>query len=181
MMEKKSSSKKQLFHYLTLVALAIAILLADLLSKYWTHTNLPLLSYSSMEYPYGGIALFHNFFGINFSLNHATNKGAAWGIFAQFQYALVFLRLILIASLLVYLFLYNEKRSWQLPLVLIITGAIGNILDFFLYGHVIDMLHFVLWGYVFPTFNISDSAIFLGIVSLICLTYKGDSCHGRNI
>jgi len=56
------------------------------------------------------------------------------------------------------------------PFALILTGAVGNVLDYFVYGHVIDMLHFVLWTYDFPVFNIADSLITLGVAGLMGAT-----------
>lgn len=160
--------------FIFLITIALAILLLDGLTKYWTDANLPLISHGLHAYPYGGIPIFQDFLGIDFSLNHATNKGAAWGIFSQFQTILLAFRLLLIAALFVFLIKFNKRRSWQIPLVLILAGALGNVLDFFIYGHVVDMLHFVLWGYDFPIFNISDTAIFLGIASLMLLPSTRD-------
>lgn len=122
------------------------------------------------EYPYGGIGLFQNFLGIEFSLSHATNTGAAWGMLGSHPFFLIILRLFLIVGLFVYMLFYNRQRSWQPFLALILAGAIGNVIDFFLYGHVVDMLHVVLWGYDFPVFNVADLAISIGVISLFILT-----------
>jgi signal peptidase II len=54
---------------------------------------------------------------------------------------------------------------------LIATGAIGNILDYFIYGHVVDVFYFVFWGYSFPVFNVADSIIFCGIVVLFLQSF----------
>lgn len=147
--------------------IALVVLIADAISKYFTQAYLPLINYSSQHYPYGGIGVFKNFLGIEFSIVHAINRGAAWSIFAEWQEYLLYFRIILIVALLVYSLFYNTRQSWNIPLACIIAGAAGNVIDYFLYGHVIDMLHFVLWGYHYPTFNIADSAIFLGIVAII--------------
>lgn len=80
----------------------------------------------------------------------------------------------LIAGLCVYLFCFNRDSSWQIPLILIIAGAVGNVADFFLYGHVVDMLHFVFWGYDFPIFNVADSAISIGIGLLFVISWFKD-------
>jgi signal peptidase II len=83
---------------------------------------------------------------------------------------LLYVRMALIAWLLIYAVFFNQHRSWQIPITLIVAGAVGNVVDYFLYGHVVDMLHFVLWGYDFPVFNLADSAIFIGVTSLIVLS-----------
>lgn len=139
------------------------LLALDILTKYLVHVYMPISNRFSLWYPYGGIGIFKNFFGIEFSINHTTNHGAAWGMFAEAQDFLLALRIIMITGLLIYLFLYNTNKSWQFPLALIAIGALGNVIDTFTYGHVVDMFHFVLWGYDFPVFNVADSYITIGV------------------
>lgn len=153
-----------------LILVGILVLILDQLSKGLVYLYLPVIDSSLYWYPYGGIGIFQNFAGIEFSINHMTNTGAAWGVLGNYQLPLIILRIGLIIGLCIYLFFFNRHSSWQLPLVLIIAGALGNVIDFFLYGHVVDMLHFVLWGYDFPVFNLADSAISIGIVSLFFLS-----------
>lgn len=148
---------------LPFIGLGVGILLLDQLSKFLAYFYLPPIVASPYIYPYGGIGVFQNLLGIEFSLNYMINKGAAWGLFGDYQLILVFLRIFLIAGMILYLFKYNKEKWWQIPLIFIIAGAIGNVLDFFIYGHVIDMFHFVLWGFDFPVFNVADSAISIGI------------------
>lgn len=150
--------------------IGVFVFIADLISKYFTHIYLPLMYPKWLWYPYGGVGVFSNFFGIEFSLSHQINKGAAWGLLADYQVQLLYLRIVLIACLVVYAVFFNENRKKDIPLALIIAGAAGNVIDYFLYGHVIDMLHFVLWGYDFPIFNLADSAIFIGIFLFTVLT-----------
>lgn len=152
------------------LVLAALVLLFDQLSKYWTHTHLPLMAQSTPWYPYGGIGVFKDFFGIEFSIAHATNKGAAWGAFSDYSFFLLILRLVLIAALIYY---YQKATTgFRFALALIIAGALGNVIDVFVYGHVVDMFHFVLWGYNYPVFNVADSAIFCGVFLYIALSWK---------
>jgi signal peptidase II len=155
----------------SLLWIGILVLLLDQLTKGLVYTYLPVIDSTLYWYPYGGIGVFHNFAGIEFSINHMTNTGAAWGVLGNYQLPLIILRIGLILGLCIYLFYYNQNSSWRLPLILIIAGALGNVIDFFMYGHVVDMLHFVLWGYDFPVFNLADSAISIGIFSLFFLSY----------
>lgn len=154
-----------------LLGFGFLILLCDQLTKAWVYAFLPIIDSSSYWYPYGGVGIFRNFAGIEFSINHMTNTGAAWGAFGHYQIPLIILRVILIGVLCYYLFFMNRHRLWQIPLVMIIAGAVGNVIDFFIYGHVVDMFHVVLWGYDFPIFNIADSAITLGIASLFFISW----------
>lgn len=118
-------------------------------------------------YPYGGVGVFKNFFGIEFSLSHQINHGAAWGVLADYQVPLLYLRIALISFLFFYALFLNKHPERNIPLALIIAGATGNVIDYFVYGHVVDMFHFVLWGYDFPVFNLADSAIFIGVAYLL--------------
>lgn len=146
----------------------ILILSADLFSKYWIQNNLPLMN--SYSFPYGGIGVFKDFLGIEFSLVHATNTGAAWSLFSNYPTPLFILRIILISLLILYLI--KEKSNYlKFPIALIIVGALGNLLDIFFYGHVIDMFHFVFWGYHYPVFNIADSAICIGVFLYLILSW----------
>lgn len=152
-------------HRYFLLWLGIGIIIIDAVSKAMTNAYIPLMSLSSPGYPYGGIAIFRNFLGIEFSLSHATNRGAAWGVMANFQDWLLAFRIILIGGMLVYVAKFHSKNA--LAFALIIAGATGNVIDYFIYGHVVDMLHFVLWGYDFPVFNLADTSIFLGIAAFM--------------
>lgn len=152
--------------------IGLFVFLIDFASKYYTHAYLPVMNHHWQEYPYGGIGVFRDFLGIEFSISHQVNYGAAWGMLAKFQLPLLYLRIALIAGLLIFVFFFNKHRSWQIPIALIVAGAIGNVVDYFLYGHVVDMFHFILWGYDYPVFNVADSAIFLGIASLIIISSR---------
>jgi len=57
----------------------------DIISKWVVGSFLPLMQKGLLPFPYGGFAVFQDFVGINFSINHQTNTGAAWGIFPKFH------------------------------------------------------------------------------------------------
>lgn len=155
-------------HSYIAAVLGLFVFVADLISKYVTQTSLPLMRGT---YPYGGIPVFKDFLGIEFSIVHATNRGAAWGMFADYQDWLITLRVILVVALVAYVLFINKNSHYTIPLTLITVGALCNILDYFLYGHVIDMFHFVLWGYDFPVFNVADSAICVGVFWLFLVSW----------
>lgn len=149
------------------VGIFSSLLLVDILTKYYTYLYIPKMSWSHPSFPFGGIGIFSNFFGISFSLNHVENLGAPWGIFSAYSSFLFVARLLIIASLVFYVSYFNRIKARQFPLWLIITGAVGNVIDYISYGHVIDMFHFIFWGYSYPVFNVADSMICSGIVLLI--------------
>lgn len=150
--------------------LAIVVLIGDQLSKYYAYHYIPDMG-SVYSYPYGGIPVFKNLLGVEFSINFMTNTGAAWGFFGDYQVPLIIVRIGLILATFIYLFFYNQHFSWQLPLCLILAGAIGNVIDYFNYGYVVDMFHFVIGGFDFPVFNVADSAISIGIGILLLLSW----------
>lgn len=132
---------------------------------------IPEMDQSSFFYPYGGIGIFENFLGIEFSISHRTNTGAAWGMFSSYPFALLLFRIFMITGMFVYLVFYNKSMQQRCPFALILSGALGNVSDFFVYGHVVDMFHFVFWGYDYPVFNIADSLIFVGVFWLLFLSF----------
>ncbi len=148
------------------------IVSADIVVKWMTHTFLPIIQRILLPYPYGGISVFETSSGINFSLNHQINTGAAWGIFPHSHQTLFYVRLTIIAILLIYTLFYNPNRKTQIPFIFIIAGAVGNVLDTIFYGYVIDMFFFQIRSYDFPIFNIADTFIFLGVVQLCIINVR---------
>lgn len=147
--------------------IALPIFCIDYTVKALTSFFIQPIEYAPPVFPFGGISVFHNFFGVDFCLNHVANRGAAWGIFGSIQEVLLMFRMAVIASLLGYLIFSPKSKSQQLPLTLVITGALGNIVDYFAYGHVIDMFHFIFWEYSYPVFNVADATIFCGVALMI--------------
>lgn len=136
----------------------LAVLVLDFFSKRWIVTHLAQNT---------GFEVFENFHGISFSIVHATNRGAAWGIFAAYPYTLLVLRILIILFLLGLFLREQLTAKSKLPFALIIGGALGNVLDFFIYGHVVDYFAFTFWGYGFPAFDVADTAIFCGVSLLV--------------
>lgn len=106
-----------------------------------------------------------------FDLTLLYNKGAAFSFLAaesgwqRWLFALIAIGVS--AVLLGWLLRLKTSERWlSVALTLIIGGALGNLHDRLLYGHVIDFLH-VHWDqHYFPAFNIADSAITIGAIML---------------
>ena len=156
--------KRRVFRF---IFLALILFLCDAYTKYLVLTNLPNMNYASPFYPYGGVGVFQNFFGIDFCINRVTNQGGAWGVFSSFPTILLILRICIIFAVFVYAAFVNKVSKRDLPFLLVLTGASSNIFDCFVYGSVIDMFHFTLWNYSFPVFNVADMMIFFGIATLL--------------
>lgn len=110
-----------------------------------------------------------------FNLTYIRNPGAAFGIMGTtssgFRLVFFFLTSILAMGLLITIFLRLDPRDWwgQLTIASIFGGAIGNFIDRLQYGEVIDFLDLYINGYHWPAFNVADSAISVGVVSLLLL------------
>jgi signal peptidase II len=106
-----------------------------------------------------------------FNLTLVYNKGAAFSFLASeggWQRYL-FTGLGIVAALVIVFLLKRHagQRLFCWALALIMGGAIGNVIDRLLYGHVIDFLDFHIPSWHFPAFNIADSAICVGAALFI--------------
>lgn len=100
------------------------------------------------------------------------NKGVAFSFLANAGGWQRWFFLVLASIISVVLFLWikklksNEKLE-AIALTLILGGAIGNVIDRAILGYVIDFIQVWLGSYPWPTFNVADSAIFVGAIILI--------------
>ncbi len=139
--------------FFSIIVLTVVV---DQVSKYW---------------------VFHNFFLFEsrtilpgfFNLTYLTNNGAAFSILAG-QPALwrqvFFIGTALVALVLIWLFQRSygrDSRLYTVALALVAGGAVGNLIDRVRFGFVIDFLDFHIGTYHWPTFNVADSAIFIGV------------------
>ncbi|HWU97620.1 MAG TPA: signal peptidase II [Oxalicibacterium sp.] len=106
-----------------------------------------------------------------FNLVLVYNKGAAFSFLAtETGWQRYFFTAMGIAAAVFIIYLLHKHAgqrlfSWALSLVL--GGAIGNVIDRMLHGHVIDFLDVHVGGWHWPAFNIADSAICIGAVLFI--------------
>ena len=109
-----------------------------------------------------------------FDFSYLENRGAAFGIFQGRVYLLAFVTMIIMAVLFV-MYQKTKKKTKLLTIstALILTGAIGNLIDRLRYGFVVD---FISWHwkntYYFPTFNVADICITVGTGLLILYIIK---------
>ncbi len=107
-----------------------------------------------------------SFLGIDLFFTLATNEGAAWSVGSDFPKLLLALRFIIIIGMSLYLFSRSCPTGWRIPLACALSGAICNVRDSCIWGHVIDMIDVILWGYSFPIFNVADCCICIAVVVL---------------
>lgn len=106
-----------------------------------------------------------------FNLVLTYNKGAAFSFLAGASgWQHTFLVAVGMGASLFILYLlarHGTQKLFSLALALILGGAIGNVIDRLIHGHVIDFLDFHWRGWHWPAFNIADSAIVCGAGLLI--------------
>jgi len=151
--------------YKRLHILAFAILVADQITKLIIERALPYGSF----YPPDNVVIIPGFF----NLVHVGNTGAAWSLFSSYPKALAVLGIV--ALLLLYFFrntleLKLPQSQWSFGLI--IGGILGNLVDRFRLGHVTDFLDFHAAGWHFPSFNVADSAITIGVGLHILFAFR---------
>lgn len=151
---------------LTWLWLTIIALVIDQVSKQWVANSMELLD-SIKLLPI-------------FSITYIHNPGAAFSFLAdQGGWQRWFFTLIaLTASIIFAIWLAKTPKKntvLSIALALMLSGAIGNLIDRVLFGYVIDFIDFHWAGYTFPIFNLADSAIFLGAVLMVFDSFKKDA------
>ncbi len=106
-----------------------------------------------------------------FNLVLAYNRGAAFSFLAAEsgwqRYVFTAIALVAVVFITYLLKKHAGQRMFCWALALILGGAIGNVIDRIMYGHVIDFLDFYWRNWHFPAFNVADSAITLGAILFI--------------
>ena len=142
--------------YLYIVLFIIGLVLFDQVSK------LLVVNYLSDK-----IVLINNFF----SLDYVKNTGAAFGFFSGNIFFLVLITLALVIYLIYELKQNIEKKFNLLFIILIISGAIGNLIDRVFRGFVVDFISFILFNSQMPVFNIADIFVTCGVAGLIFVIF----------
>ena len=149
-------AKMQFYKLKNLQKIVIFLILVslDLFSKYLVFNYIDLYKFIQIT-PFLDITHIHNF-GISFGL---------------FSNTIPSVNLIIIALLVVFFIIYlllNAKDYLEYwGLFIIICGAIGNIIDRFVNGYVIDFIYFHINQYYWPAFNFADIYISVGIIMLL--------------
>lgn len=152
--------------YIVFCLIIIVTVAVDQITKMYIHSN----------FQYGES---HNIIPNFFNLTYVRNTGAAFGIFRdsaeQFRH-IFFLAIPPIAVLIILGYLkatpeWDKIQIWSLSAIA--GGALGNYVDRIKYGYVIDFLDFhYKETYHYPSFNIADSAIVVGVGILFLLTLR---------
>ncbi|MBB3255417.1 signal peptidase II [Paraburkholderia bannensis] len=139
------------------LGIAVIVILADQLTKIAI----------SKVFAYGEGRMITPFF----NLVLVYNKGAAFSFLAAAggwqRWAFTALGVVAAVVIGYLLKRHAGQRLFCTALALILGGALGNVLDRLMYGHVIDFLDFHLGASHWPAFNVADSAITVGAVLLV--------------
>jgi signal peptidase II len=107
----------------------------------------------------------------HFNLTLAYNEGAAFSFLSDQggwqRWFFSGLAAVVSLVLVVWLGRLRDERWLAASLSLIVGGAVGNLVDRLLFGHVIDFLDFYYGQWHWPAFNLADSAIFLGVLLML--------------
>ena len=140
------------------LALSALIIALDQLSKAWVLASLP---------EYTAIPVIEGFW----NWYRTYNTGAAFSFLSDAGGWQKYFFVVLaagITGLLGYWLSKTPRNDWKtaLPYALVIGGAIGNVIDRLLHGHVVDFIQWHWRDYFWPAFNIADAAIMGGALGI---------------
>ena len=106
-----------------------------------------------------------------FNLTYVRNRGAAFGMLAgvpgAWRSAFFIIVTVIAVAAIVLLIRKTSERLLVAAFSLIAGGALGNLIDRVRWGEVVDFIDWYVRSYHWPTFNIADSAITVGVGLLV--------------
>ena len=136
------------------ILIFLLLVLFDILSKYIVFNYIDLYQFIKITY--------------FFDITHIHNFGVSFGLFAGTIPASVLVIIgLFVTAFVLYLYINSSEFLERWGLFIIICGAIGNIVDRFINGYVIDFLYLHINQYYWPAFNFADIYISLGIIMII--------------
>ncbi len=154
-------------------------MMKSLQNKYWVFSltifTVILLDQFSKAYVNSVLRLHESWVVIEGFMNitHVRNPGAAFGFLAQASPVFrslffVIVSLLAIGLIFHYLVKIQANKPWFFfALSLVLSGALGNLIDRLRFGEVVDFIDIYWTKYHWPAFNVADSAISLGALILI--------------
>lgn len=119
-----------------------------------------------------------------FNLTYVHNEGAAFSFLSEaggWQRWFFTIIAVSISGVLLYWLraLHASEKLMSIAYSLVLSGAIGNLIDRVSYGYVIDFLDFYYESYRWPAFNIADAAICIGAVLIIYDAFTNKESDGK--
>lgn len=151
---------------MSLLIVFVATLAIDIISKFIISREF-LLGESK--------TIIENFFYITFVLNPGVVFGFMSEIGSSYKRLFFIVISLAIIAVIIYMIVKEKKYLVRLALILILSGAFGNLIDRVFVGAVIDFLDFQFFGHGWYIFNIADSSITVGVSLMIIdiLFFKG--------
>lgn len=135
------------------IVIAAVVVIADQLSK------LLIQNVTSLQ----DVEIIRDFF----YLTYVKNTGAAWSLFSDMTGVLTLISAVAVGVMLWYIITKKPKGLTLVAVALMAGGAAGNMIDRLFLQYVRDFLHFYIFGYDFPVFNIADIALCVGVGLLL--------------
>ncbi|AHG63682.1 signal peptidase II [Advenella mimigardefordensis] len=156
-MHKAEQPAVRVVPYMMWIALALVLIGVDQISKQYFEQHFEYLQRVNVLPVFDFILIYNQ--GAAFSM---LAEGTGWQ-----RWFFLLLGLAASAFILFLLRKHREQRLFCLALALILAGALGNVIDRTVYGHVIDFLLFYWNDAYFPAFNLADTFITIGAVLLV--------------
>ena len=126
------------------------------------------------------IAIWDPWFGL---LSH-RNRGAAWGMLEGKMWLFTIVTVGVIIGIIY--FHHTEAKGkpfFQVSLMLLLGGAIGNFIDRLYYGEVVDFVDVLIpvINYHFPIFNIADAALTIAVIMLLIAMIMEDRAEKKKV
>ena len=104
-----------------------------------------------------------------FNITFVVNYGFAFGFLndPSVNQIIVSIVIFLIILYFLYLLIKTQDTIFQFALILILSGAMGNFIDRLLRGYVVDFIDIYIFDYHWPAFNLADSSITLGFITMM--------------
>lgn len=111
-----------------------------------------------------------------FELVYKQNDGAAFSLLHGTHISLLLALNLLVLAFFIYLIRpYRAMRSGRIAAVLVLGGALGNLIDRVLRHYVVDYLYFhIQTAFSWPVFNLADAFVVAGVVLLVWLILQSD-------
>ena len=151
--------------------IALIVVILDQITKWMVVKNMELGE---------RIAIWDPWFGL---LSH-RNRGAAWGMLEGKMWLFTIVTVGVIIGIIY--FHHTEAKGkpfFQVSLMLLLGGAIGNFIDRLYYGEVVDFVDVLIpvINYHFPIFNIADAALTIAVIMLLIAMIMEDRAEKKKV
>ncbi len=158
-MTEESSRRRSLVEGSVLAGVAGVIYVTDQVTKAWVAANLPVGSRTDV-------------IGDVVQIWHAQNRGAAFSLLQDSQVLFLIVSVIALATIAYFFRSLHGRGLWLYAILgLVLGGTLGNLTDRIRQQYVTDFVSVGFGGVRWPTFNVADSSIVIGILAIVVLLF----------